>query len=1149
MNSLKTFLVLFSILFCHSFTFGFDIVNLKTEYAKTPIGIDVEKPRFSWQMQSDENGACQKAYQITVTDEFGENGWNSGKVRSDISLNIKYAGKPLKPCTRYHWQLTVWNQKNKSITSESWFETGLMNPGISAWDGAKWIGGSDEDMVLYSHYLPVFRIDYALQLDEESKSTKAGFVFGANDERLMNRNMNIYRIENKKDESFFMLEIDIAPLTSNEDACLNIYRVAYHPEDKKEFPLKSFPIPANLINNDNKYQKHTIRFTNDQGHARVFVNNVQVSELGINPLGQGGDFIAFPVVGDIGFAVPANQTVDFSEIEIRNFRDPSHILVKEESRRISGGKSGFFETHNPGRNSMPMLRTGFNADKEIAKARLYVTSRGIYEFYVNGKRVGDDYFNPGMTQYNKTLMYQTFDITDLLQSGENAMGAILAEGWWSGGATYSGTGWNFFGDRQSLLVKMLIRYADGTEETVVSNPGTWQYFNKGPIVYGSFFQGEIYDASKEKQIEDWSTASYNASKWKNVQEIPLRGSIAFKEEDYADLQIIGQYGQTVKQIKELTAQSMEEVRPGVYVYDMGQNMVGVPKITLNGMEPGRKINLRFAEVKYPDLPEYKENVGMIMLENIRAAMAQDIYFTKGGNETIQPRFTFHGYRFIEITGIEKPLPLEAVKGIVLSSVHELASSYITSNEKVNKLWENITWSTFGNFLSIPTDCPQRNERMGWSGDISVFSRAATYLADVPQFLRRHLLAMRDTQHENGRFPDVAPMDVGFGGLLWGSAGITVAWESYRQYDDKDLLAEHYEAMKSYVRYILNEYIDPETGLIVQTRSWGDLSDWLGPEDGRNDKSLLWESYFIYSLDLMQKMAVVLNKTEDADRFARLHNERKEFFNKNYIQPETGKTIFSVFDKGKTGNMVDTQTSYVLPLVFNIVDENGKEKLQTNLAEAVMRENRADNGAACPPYSLMTGFIGTAWINKALSDNGYSDVVYKLLQQTSYPSWLYSVEQGATTIWERLNSYTHTDGFGGNNRMNSFNHYSFGAVASWMYNYSLGIERDGNVPGFKHFLLKPEIDPTGEMTFAEGHYDSMYGRIESAWEVKDEICFYSISVPANTTATLFLKAPSPEKITGNGRPLSKIKGVSYIGQESGKYLFTLSPGKYAIEVRK
>jgi len=1118
------------------------ITRLRTEYLTEPLGIDAKIPRFSWYMQSDRMGAAQMAYKILVTDEHGNIAWNSGRIKSNLSLNIRYGGIALQARTRYHWELTVWDDKHKKMKASSWFETGLMNTCIEAWNGAKWIGGGDHDLPFYPHYLPVFKIGYKLQLDKASASIKAGFIYGANDNRLMCPNMNVFQLESTENESYIKIELDIAPLNDEKEAVLNIYRIGYHPNDNKDKPIRSFQIPFTLINNRNKYEEHQMNVSSNLGNTTIYVNNSEIGRHGLNPLGQGGDFIAFPVLGNIGFQVSSQQKVRFSDIEIRNYRSPSNLLFNYEFKEFKALNSDAFETFNPGKNSMPVLRTTFDVEKQIKKARLYVTARGIYDIYLNGERLGDHYFNPGKTQYNKTQMYQTFDVTAFVRSGTNALGAMLGEGWWSGAATYMGEYWNFFGDRQSLLAKLVITYADGSEAVVATNPATWKYFNDGPVVSGSFFQGEVYDARKELLIKGWSTATYDASAWKAAYEIPLKGTISLNEEDYSKLKFMGQFDQTVKPIKELTAQSVKEVRPGVFVYDMGQNMVGVPNIALSNMKPGQRIILRFAEVKYPNLPEYKNNVGMIMLENIRAAMAQDIYFAKGGNETIQPRFTFHGFRYLEITGIKHALPLESVKCIVLSSVHELSSYYETSNEKVNKLWENITWSMYGNFLSIPTDCPQRNERLGWSGDISVFARAASYLANVPQFLRKHMLAMRDTQRENGRFPDVAPLDVGFGGILWGSAGVTVPWELYQQYNDVDLLVEHYDAMKKYINFILNNTIDPHTGIIVQDRAWGDLADWLGPEDSRNDKSLLWEAYFIYNLDVMNKIASVLGKSEDARWFADLHAQRKKFFSDIYLQQETAKTVFSAFDQKKKGNDVDTQTSYVLPLVFDVLNEDEKRKVVANLVEAIKRENVVDTRKV-PPYSLMTGFIGTSWIAKALSDNGHTEVAYRLLQQTTYPSWLYSVEQGATTNWERLNSYTHNEGFAGGTRMNSFNHYSFGAVAAWMYNHSLGIERDIHSPGFKHFYLKPEVDPTGQMTYARGHYDSMYGRIESGWYVEGNKTIYYFVVPANTTSTLMLKASSIKDITANGKAILSNKNIRFLKKEKGRLAFNLQSGTY------
>ena len=1156
-----------------------ELSSLKVEYEETPIGIDIEKPRFSWQMSSSKRSQSQSAYQIIVTDKTGKEVWSSGKTESNISLNIEYAGEPLQPCTRYNWTLQVWDQDDKPLSTQSWFETGLMNPSIDAWEGAKWIGGGDDDLVLYPDYLPTFNINYSLQLDKESGSTKAGFVFGANDPRLMDKNKNIYNLENKRDESYIEVELDISQVAAGGNAFLHLYRVGYAPGDRKETPFRSLPIPSSTIHRGNQYDKHFICLKTMYSNTDFFVGGEEesnkIGKVTINPIGNSWDYICFPMLCEIGFSARPGQSANFSEVEVRNYRVPNNILFSEkldeegekslfaekenltitrQAYQLSGGDSGRLVTANIGKKSMPLLRTTFTTKKgAIDDARLYITARGIYEAYINGEKIGDDYFNPGLTQYNKHHLYQTYDVTNRLKAGDNALGVALGEGWWSGAITYMGYLWNLFGDRQSLLAKLVITYADGTMETIVSNPDSWSYFDGGPIIYSSFFQGEVYDARKEAAIEGWAEASYDASGWKKAVEVDQEKAITEDKaieanrmpavNDFSAMQLIGQYGQTVKKIKELTAISMEEVRPGVYLYDMGQNMVGVPRITLKGENPGTAVKLRFAEVKYPDLPEFKENTGMIMLENIRGAMAQDIYITKGGNETILPGFTFHGYRFIEITGIDKPLPLEAVKGDVLSSIHELASHYETSNSKVNKLWENITWSTFANFLSIPTDCPQRNERMGWSGDISVFSRTATYLGDIPQFLHRHMRAMRDTQREDGRFADVAPIGGGFGGILWGSAGITVPWESYLQYNDERLLVDHYEAMKSYIHY-LTEYIDPETGILTE----GNLGDWLGPEQEKNDNSLLWEAYFIYDLELMYRIAILLERKEDAVWFNQLCRERKAFFNNTYFNPETGETVHSGFRQPeRKGELIGTQTSYLIPLAFDICDEGVKELVAQQLVNCIENSYHKNEETTYPPYSLMTGFIGTAWINRVLSEWGHSEAAYRILQQTNYPSWLYSVDQGATTIWERLNSYTREHGFSGNNSMNSFNHYSFGSIGSWMVNYSLGIERDTNHPGFKHFILQPEPDPTGEMTFAKGHYDSMYGRIESSWEMKGNTCQYHFKVPANSSATLYLQAADIEMVKEGGKPVRSSNDIEVVGEENGRVMMKLRSGEYRFSV--
>jgi len=407
-----------------------------------------------------------------------------------------------------------------------------------------------------------------------------------------------------------------------------------------------------------------------------------------------------------------------------------------------------------------------------------------------------------------------------------------------------------------------------------------------------------------------------------------------------------------------------------------------------------------------------------------------------------------------------------------------------------------------------------------------------------------MIAMRNSQSDIGRFSDVAPLGGGFGGLLWGSAGMTLPWEAYLQYGDEGILYEHYDAMATYMDY-LSATINKETGL----SSDATLGDWLGPQNYQTGSDILATAYHIFDLGIMTKTAEILGRTGDAEKWSMLYNERKEFFNTKFVNDEHRTMGITGGGFGQAGpsklTLADTQTSYAVGLSLGAFSDENIPYAARFLAEACSRGNTDDGGVVRPAYSLMTGFIGTAWISKALSDNGYSDIAYKLLQQTSYPSWLYPVDQGATSIWERLNSYTVEAGFGGNNSMNSFNHYSFGAVGQWMMAYSLGINRDK--PGFKKFILQPEPDPTGNMTWAKGYYDSMYGRINSSWKVDDGVVTYEVTIPPNSTATLLLPVPSGKKVRENGKPVKKARGVKFVRYENGKAVYELKPGSYIFSI--
>lgn len=919
-------------------------------------------------------------------------------------------------------------------------------------EGAEWISVHSDSLPVYPDYLSVFRLGFNIDMPE---GESASILFGLDDPRLMDPNKNVYGLANREGDSYIRLQID--------GDSIRLFRSGYCPTDDASNAL------AVAYMKDFRHNNDSIEIAVNYGNIDVFVNEKKVIGKGMNPLGNGGDYIAFPVLADMAVDIQAGSKASLRDITVSNFRDPRNSLAKIEGNFTRSQKLQLQE------KSMPEMRSIITVDpkKKVKEVRANATAMGIYDLYVGGKRVNEEYFLPGSTQYNKTHLYHTFDLTDFVEPGENEIRVRLGEGWWSGPSTFMGEYWNFFGDRQAFLAEVTVAYTDGTQDRFVTAPESWEYSVDGPIVVGSFFQGEIYDSRKD-DMERGKSRSGVKRTWQKTIRLPKEKSVAPVEGGWKNTNLRPSFGDRVLASDTLTAVAMTEPRPGVYVYDMGQNMAAVPLLTFHGLDYGQEVTIRHGEVLYPDMPQYASNSGMIMTENLRAAMCADKYIASGGREeTFSPRHTLHGYRYLELTGLDSPLPLEEVKSIPVSSINGFKAHFECSDSLINRLWENVKWSTMSNFISIPTDCPQRNERLGWMGDISVFSPTATKIADVAPLLRQYLQSARDCQAENGKFPDVAPTGVGFGGFLWGSAGITVPWEYYRQYRDTTVIAEHYPAMKKYIDYILRETIEPSTGILVQDRAWGDLGDWLSPEYERNDKSLLWECYLIYDLEIMQKVATLLGLTDDAVSYENLISERKKFFADTYIDPVTEKTRWSAFDPQRVGQLVDTQSSYALPLAMGIYDS---PRFRDNFVGTVERENLADDKTLCSPYSLMTGFIGTAWIMEALSKIDRNDIAYKLLTSTNYPSWLYPVTQGATTVWERLNSYTDKDGFGRNNSMNSFNHYSFGSVANWLLTRCLGItvSPEGEVS------VNPIPDPTGRIKYARGWIETPKGRIESSW---------------------------------------------------------------------
>lgn len=1155
-----------------------EIHHLTVDYETRPLSLAAGEHTFGWLVSSQSRGWVQRAYEIEVTAR-GTVVWNSGRVASSRMVNIPYEGPMLEPEEHYDWRVTLWNKGGNKAQAHSFFETAPQT-----WKGAKWIGG--EELCLSAHTQSVFQLSYTVQLPEGA--SRAGFLFGGNDSRLMDQNKNIQGVCTGKDESFVALVLDLGPVEQGGQALFQVYRRGYAPGDGAE-PLHTGVIPETVIHKDNCHSPHEVTVKCVYGEIEVYLDGVCLSKgegpfggnaWNLNPVGQGNNFICFPLLCDVGIALEPGQEAVFSDFKVRNYREPCNALVEGwpqgilgggPALRVRGGEKGLLVLEDPSHGGMTMLRTVFSAEKKVKKARLYATARGVYELYLNGKRVGRDWFAPGLSQYNKTHFYQTYDVTEEIQPGENALGAYLGEGWWSGAITFSGDKWNFFGDRQSLLCRLVLEYEDGSREDVVSCPETWQYSQNGPIVYSSFFQGEIYDSRKEQP--GWCEPGFRGAGWQPAREILLGRDNAFIGDmvlppfgqkvsmNYDGWHLEPQMDPSVRQVALLKAQCVSEPRPGVFIYDMGQNMAGVPEIRLEGRK-GQRITLRYAEMLYPEMEEYRGLEGTLMLENIRGALAQDQLILKEGPQTIRPHFTFHGYRYLEITGISEPLPLEAVRGVVLSSV-DVTASFSCSNGDINRLYENICWSLRDNFISIPTDCPQRNERMGWSGDLSVFSRTAVYMADCASFLRRHMAAMRDTQSPEGRFDDVAPVGGGFGGILWGSAGITVPWEVYRQFGDKTLLRQHFPAMLRYVRY-LGTKVDPTTGLVQE----GPLGDWLGPENEKNEPALLWQGYYVYDLWVVMETAKLLDRQEVLTELEPVYDQARKLFHETFLDPVTGQTVYSseqaaqweatmgpprmgppkaLPTRTESGRyLMDTQTSYAVPLALGILDHGAAERAKEYLAHAVRRNNTDDGGIERPGCSLMTGFIGTAWLCPALAKAGREDLAWGLLCQENYPSWLYPVKQGATTIWERLDSFTLDRGFGGNNSMNSFNHYSFGTVGYWMLSGILGIGRGDASPSW---VLEPTPDPTGKVTWAKGSVRTVEGIFESGWRRTRGGTEYTLTVPGNGQVLLGLPGKEQATVTEGGVPVACAAGVETLGYENGRLRFRLGSGSYVFLVEE
>jgi alpha-L-rhamnosidase len=1034
---------------------GVRVVDLRCEYAVDPMGTDVAQPRLSWRLESQQRGQRQTAYQVLVASSLARlrqnqgDLWDSGRVNADRSSHVLYAGPALPSRARAYWKVRVWdkNGRGSGYSPPAFWEMGLLMPADwqAGWIGLKtpWPG---EEQWAQARWIWFPEGDPRIAAPAGRRYFRQRIVLPA-DRRIVQAQFRLAA------DDYFALFVN------GQEAGCNVGK----PYSWKF--LNELDVTGLLVSGQNLF---CILATNGPGSAGVLGQLTVEFEAGPSFFLQTDGSWKSSDQSQQGWQTPA-------------FDDSAWPAVRELARP---GEAPWETANYPPMGPCPYLRKAAQIARPIRQARLYVTALGVYEFYINGQRVGTDVFNPGWTDYARRVQYHTYDVTRLLRRGPNALGIILGDGWYAGFVGLGGRA--RYGTRPLASAQLEIELADGFRQTIVTDH-SWKAAT-GPLRQSDMLMGETYDARLE--MRGWNQPGFDDSTWQQVR----------VEEPGAHLVAAGDA--PVRRTMDLEPRGLAEPCSGHFVFDLGQNMVGWVRLVVRG-RAGTEVALRFAEMLNPD--------GTLYTNNLREAKCIDRYILKGGGkEVYEPHFTFHGFRYVELTGYPgRPDPSD-VTGVVLHSDLPPAGRFECSAPLVNQLQSNITWGQRGNFLSIPTDCPQRDERLGWTGDAQVFVRTATCNMDVARFFSKWMIDVEDAQQADGAFTDVVPFVAArTGTAAWGDAGVICPWTIYQVYGDRRILERHYAAGARWIEYLQNN----STNLLRPAQGYG---DWLSV-GADTPKDVLATAYFAQSTRLLAKIAAVLGKTSDARKYEDLFQQIKSAFQGAYLAPD-----------GRIQG--DTQTCYALALAFDLLPAEKRSVAAQHLAQNVATKNG----------HLSTGFCGVGVLLPVLTQAGYLDTAYQLLNQDTFPSWLYSIKQGATTIWERWDGWTREHGFQ-TPWMNSFNHYSLGSVGAWLFETVAGIGLDPDQPAFKHIILRPR--PGGGLAHARGEYLSPHGKIVSAWKIERGQFHLQVVVPPNTTATLYVPIAQPDQIREGNKPVAQVDGIEFLRREDGHCLFVLGSGKY------
>jgi alpha-L-rhamnosidase len=1023
--------------------------NLRCEYLTDPLGIDQVKPRLSWIIQSQRRGEKQTAYQVLVatTPEALQRDqgdlWDSGQVQSDHSINVEYAGRPLQSGMVCHWKVRIWDKDGRpSVWSEpATWSMGLLEQ--DAWK-AKWI---ELDPAIADPAFALVNLDAGkwiwcgtgeiadtccfrrvVDLGARPVKTAVMVMFGEDEFTLwVNGQEAAAGVK-----SLHPTVVDIVKFLGPGRNLLAV----------KAFTKKAKHENAGLIAN--------FTATSDDGESTT-------------------------VFSDETWRASASESQGWHDTA---FDDAHWDWARITGEFIFGDQTRRWEWDRPAAPAT-YLRKQFVARQAIARATAHVSGLGWFELHVNGHKVGDHVLDPVVSDYNKRAFYVTFDLTDLLGQGENAIGAILGLGRYS---------------NMQLRLQVDVQYADGTSDQWLSD-GTWKATNRGPINSNSEFDGESYDARTE--MAGWDQPGFDDSAWRSAG-TGHAPKIAMTAQMVEPIRVV----QTIQPV------AMNNPAPGVFVFDMGQNMVGWCRLQVSG-RAGTAVRLRHAETLQSD--------GQIYVANLRAAKATDVYTLKGvGLESYEPRLTYHGFRYVEVTGFPGTPDLSTIQGKVVGDDLALSGAFECSNPLLNQIHQNIFWGVRGNYNGMPTDCPQRNERLGWLGDRGGECWGEPYLFNIAALYAKWLGDMRDTQTPDGSISDTAPGNLHNDGVVWPSTYLIACNMLYQQYGNLRCVSDHYDAMKKWTDSMSGFLADG----IMPKNTYG---DWCVPPESptlihsndpqrQTDGSLLSTAYFYHDLRLMSRSAGLLGKQDDARDFAARAEVVKAAFNRRFLDTATGQ-----YANG-------SQTSSVLPLAFGIAPPEYRQRIFQYLVNKIAAQNSGHIG---------TGLVGAQWLMRVLSDNGPPDVAYAIAAQSSYPSWGYMISKGATTIWELWNGDT------ADPSMNSGNHVMLvGDLNIWLHEYILGIAPDPDAPAWKHIIIHPH--PVGDLRFARGFYDSPYGRISSDWSAQDGRFTLKLTIPTNATATVYIPA---RDVTEAGLAVGKSLGVQSKGVHTDAAVFEVTSGSF------